>query len=319
MASRRWMAQLPLSVPLLLIFAFTIGTAVAATAYPSRPIDFIVPWGSGGGADYIGRALAREMEPILRVSLPVVNVPGGTGQTGLNKMGYAPADGYMMEVVTSETLLLPVTAHPLFDLHGFTPLGIVDQQNPGVLVGPKSTLKDWTDVVDTARKRPVSIAFDGFGSTGDLLVSYLNRHLGTQLNLVPYEAAGSRIASVLGGENELLFTQPGDVQTYIKGGQLRPLLIFAEVPDRSFPDVPISRTFDYPSLIHFRAVYVRAGTPPDIKQVLQEALAKAVTTPSYKSALEQESALAASLISAEDAEEFIGKWQVEAEAIKKAR
>jgi tripartite-type tricarboxylate transporter receptor subunit TctC len=296
-----------------------IGTAVAATTYPSRPIDFIVPWGTGGGADLLGRALANEMEPLLEVSLPVVNVPGGTGQTGLVKLGDGPADGYMIEEVTSETLLLPVTGHPLFELARFAPLGIIDQQNPGLLVGAASPFKDWNDLLDTARKQSVSVAFDGFGSTGDLLLSYLNRHARTHFNLVPYAQPAERIASVLGGENAVLFTQPGDVHTYIAGGQLRPLLLFADQPDPQFSTTPISKTFGYPSLIHFRAVYLKAGTPPDITRILGVALDKAEQSSTYKSTLKDEGALPASVIDATQVGDFITTWQKQAEDIKNAR
>lgn len=299
--------------------AIVMGTAVAATEYPSRPIDFIVPWGTGGGADLLGRALAKEMEPILSVSLPVVNVPGGTGQTGLAKLSEGPVDGYMIEEVTSETLLLPVTSHPLFELAGFVPLGIIDQQNPGLLVGAASPFKDWNDLLNAARKQSVSVAFDGFGSTGDLLLSYLNRHAGTHFNLVPYAQPGERIASVLGGENAVLFTQPGDVHSYVAGGQLRPLLLFADRPDPQFPAAPISKTFGYPSLIHFRAVYVKAGTPPDITRILGAALDKAVRSSSYKSTLQDEGALPASVIDATQVSDFITTWQKQAEGIKNAR
>jgi tripartite-type tricarboxylate transporter receptor subunit TctC len=299
--------------------AIVIGTAVAASAYPSRPVDFIVPWGTGGGADLVGRALAKEMEPILAVSLPVVNVPGGTGQTGLAKLGEGPADGYMIEETTSETLLLPVTGHPLFDLARFVPLGIIDQQNPGLLVGAASPFKDWNDLLTTARKQSVSVAFDGFGSTGDLLLSYLNRHAGTHFNLVPYAQPSERIASVLGGENAVLFTQPGDVHAYIAGGQLRPVLLFADRPDPQFPAIPIAKTFGYPSLIHFRAIYVKAGTPPEITRLLGAALDKAVQSSSYKSMLEDEGALPASVIDATQVGDFITTWQKQAEDIKNAR
>jgi tripartite-type tricarboxylate transporter receptor subunit TctC len=316
----RFTARIAVSLASALVFSFAIAVASATAApYPSRPIDFIVPWGPGGGADYVGRALSKEMSPILHVSLPVVNIPGGTGQTGLIKMGQAAADGYTIEEVTSETVLLPITEHPPFMLDEFIPLGIVDQQNPGLLVGPNSPFKNWTDIVTAAKTRSISVAFDGFGSIGGLLVNYLNRHLGTKFNLVPYAKPGERIASVLGGENELLFTQPGDVQTYIKGGQLRPVLMFADKPDLRFPDVPTSKSLGYATLVHFRAMYVRKGTPEDIIHLLAAALEKAERSSTYQAALEQEDALPTSLVSAANSEQFVHKWQTEAEAIKNSR
>jgi tripartite-type tricarboxylate transporter receptor subunit TctC len=296
-----------------------LAATAAGPAYPSRPIDFIVPWGTGGGADYLGRALAREMEPLLGVSLPVLNVPGGTGQTGLIKMRDAPAEGYTIEEVTSETVLLQVTAHPLFKMSDLTNLGIIDQQNPGLLVREESPFKKWEDIVEAARGRHVSVAFDGFGSSGDLLVNYLNRHLGTHFDLVPYAKPGERIASVLGGHNELLFTQPGDVVSYIEGKQLRPVLMFADQRDPNFPDVPASKEFGYAaSFIHFRAMYVKAGTPKEIVNKLTAAVEKAVATATFQAALKREAALPNSYVPAKEAERFIEGWLKEARTIKSA-
>src|SRR5690348_5324709 len=77
--------------------------AVAQDKYPSRPIEFVVPWGPGGGADQVARKLGQLLEPELKVSLPVINVPGATGQTGHAKMMSANADGYTLEVMTGDT------------------------------------------------------------------------------------------------------------------------------------------------------------------------------------------------------------------------
>ena len=309
---------------LLLCVALAVGIASAALAdppgYPTRPIDLIVPWGTGGGADYVGRALAKEMQPVLGVSLPVLNVPGGTGQTGLIKMRDAKPDGYTIEEVTSETVLLEVTGKPLFKLSDFICLAIVDQQNAGLLVRADSPLKTWDDIVKTAKTRRVSVAFDGFGSSGDLIVNYLGRKLGVKFDLVPYDKPGERIASVLGGHNDVLFTQPGDVISYISGKQLRPILMFADAKDPKFPDVPVSKDAGLAaSLIHFRAMFVKGGTPPEIVQKLTDAVSKAAASPGYASALDSEAALKNSVVSADKASAFIESWLQDARRIKEAK
>jgi tripartite-type tricarboxylate transporter receptor subunit TctC len=302
------------------VVALVIPAAASGQAYPTRPIDFIVPWGTGGGADYVGRALAKEMQPILGVSLPVLNVPGGTGQTGLIKMRDSKADGYTIEEVTSETVLLEVTGKPLFKLSDFILLGVVDQQHAGLLVRTDSPFKSWEDVAAAAKTKRVSVAFDGYGSSGDLIVNYLSRKLGTKFELVPYDKPGERIASVLGGHNDLLFTQPGDVLSYINGKQLRPILMFADEKSSAFPDVPFSKQFGLSaSLIHFRAIYVKAGTPPEIVSKLTDAVGKAALSEGYRAALGNEAALTNSVITAERATAFIQSWLEEAKQIKDAK
>src|SRR6185312_16786836 len=94
--------------PMLCIVACATfaGAALAQERYPSRPIEFIVPWGPGGGADQVARKLGQLLEPELKVSLPVINVAGATGQTGHAKLLAANADGYTIEVMTGDTFAL---------------------------------------------------------------------------------------------------------------------------------------------------------------------------------------------------------------------
>jgi len=70
------------TILLLAISAALFGGKAVAAGYPERPIELIVPWGPGGGADQLARLVSKLMEPMLGQGIPVVNVPGGTGATG---------------------------------------------------------------------------------------------------------------------------------------------------------------------------------------------------------------------------------------------
>src|SRR5688572_15083295 len=89
-----------------------MGSAAARAEFPERPIEFIVPWGPGGGADQVARKLGRLLESKLKVSIPVINVPGATGQTGLTKQLTAPADGYSISVFIADTLAVQAGTPP---------------------------------------------------------------------------------------------------------------------------------------------------------------------------------------------------------------
>src|SRR3990170_8415519 len=86
--------------------------AAAQDKYPSRPIEFVVPWGPGGGADQLARKMASLLEPELKVSLPVVNVPGATGVTGLTKMLAAANDGHSISIFIADTFAQLATSNP---------------------------------------------------------------------------------------------------------------------------------------------------------------------------------------------------------------
>ncbi|HET7597915.1 MAG TPA: hypothetical protein VFK15_13365, partial [Burkholderiales bacterium] len=81
-----------------LILATAAGGVPAQEKYPSRPIEVVVPWGPGGGSDQTARRLTHYLESALKISFPVLNVPGASGLTGIGKIMGGPADGYMMGV-----------------------------------------------------------------------------------------------------------------------------------------------------------------------------------------------------------------------------
>src|SRR3990170_914603 len=110
------------------LMACGAAAAQAQEAYPTRPIEYIVPWGPGGGADQVARKSAQLVEKDLKASLPVINVPGATGQTGLNKMLTAPADGYTMSIMTGDTFGLLTDPSTKWSLDQITPAAIMIKQ-----------------------------------------------------------------------------------------------------------------------------------------------------------------------------------------------
>ncbi len=71
-----------------LALAMLVTTTLAhSDDYPSRPITLVVPWGPGGGSDQMGRAVAKILQDTLKTtSVPVVNVPGADGNSGMVKL-----------------------------------------------------------------------------------------------------------------------------------------------------------------------------------------------------------------------------------------
>ena len=54
-------------------------TAQAKAEWPEKPIQFIIPFGAGGGADIEGRLIAKAMSSVLGQPVVPVNKPGGGG------------------------------------------------------------------------------------------------------------------------------------------------------------------------------------------------------------------------------------------------
>ena|SRR5688572_10308374 len=289
---------------LLLALAAT-GPVVAQEKYPSRPIEFVVPWGPGGGADQLARKIAPALEKELKVSLPVINVAGATGQTGLNKMLTSPADGYSISVFIADTLALQMDSATKWKITDIVPAGVVIQQPSAFFVAAGSPLKTWKDVEAEAKKRPLKVAVTGFGSADDLHVIYFNQK-GLKLTSVPFPKPAERYTAILGGHADILYEQLGDVRSFLDGKQMRPIVIFADQRFPPFKDVPASKELGHDIAIsQFRAIVMKAGTDAKRVNAVSDALAKAVSTSDYKEWLEKQYADENSFVPAAKAVAFM--------------
>lgn len=279
---------------------------VAAEEFPTRPIEFIVPWGPGGGADQVARKLAKIMEPKLKVSMPVINVPGATGQTGLTKMLTAPADGYSISVFIGDTFALQAgTPPPKWTMQDIEPLGVVIQQASAFLVQEGGRFKDWSDLEKAARTERMRVGVTGFGSNDDLTVNFFAKK-NLKFVSVPFPKPGERYSAVIGGHAEVLYEQLGDVRSFVDSKQMKPVILFAKNRDPSFPDVPTSVELGHKvTLPQFRAIVIKSGTDPKIVKILADALAEAARDPEYVAYLKEQYAAPDSFVAAGDTRAFL--------------
>lgn len=295
----------------------TGGFSPAVAAYPDHPINFIVPWGAGGGADLLGRTTGTIMSKSLKVSIPVINVPGATGMTGMTKLLTAPADGYTMAILIGDTTALLTQPNPPFNLNQVIPLAIMIQQPSGYWVNTKSPYKTWSDLEKAAKTKTLTVATLGFGSADDITTRYLNHKLGLKLESVPYSHPGMRYSSILGGNADVLYEQTGDVRSYFDAGKIRPIIFFyphpVDIP--AFAKVPVSEKLGLDvSLPQFRAIVIKAGTPPDRVKILSDALKKVSETTAFTAYIKQEYADPNSYIPMGGAEKFMESWLQQAKA-----
>lgn len=255
-----------------------------AETYPSRPIDFLVTWGPGGGADTMARTMARLAEPVLGVPLPVSNLPGGAGHTGLAKLLNAPADGYVMAAFMMDMLApvaMEMASTRIEDLAWVARTQVADSF---LFVRSDSPYPTVEALLDYARLHPakLQVAATGFGTVDYLSVRYLAMR-GYPMTLVPYAKPEERYTAVVKGHAQVLYEQAGDVRSLLEAKQLKPILIFADKRHPAFPAVPTSKELGLEiELPNFRAVVVRAGTPRARVKVLAEAFRKASETAEWR-------------------------------------
>src|SRR5262249_1669088 len=192
------------------------GGRAAAAGYPERPIELIVPWGPGGGADQLARLVSKLLEPMLGQGIPVVNVPGGTGATGMAKLLAAPADGYSMAIYIADSHALLAGKNPPGTKNEITPVA-EKVKSPSLIFGKEDReFQNWAHFEKAAKANPgkLKVATLGFGSVDDFSLTVLDRG-GVKVVQVPFSKPSERYVSILGGHADALYEQAGDVAQFL--------------------------------------------------------------------------------------------------------
>jgi tripartite-type tricarboxylate transporter receptor subunit TctC len=278
--------------------------ARAQDKYPSRPVEFIVPWGAGGGADQVARRLGKLLEAELGASIPIINVPGATGNTGTSKLLSAPPDGHSMAVFIGDTLGTLAGGAGRWKLSDIVPLGVVIRQPTGLFVKQDAKWKNFAELLADSKKTDLKVGITGFGSPDEILTQQMNLK-GSRFRSVPFASPGERYTSILGGHADVLVEQAGDIRTFLESKQMRPLVFFSDKPQRGFEQIPLAKDSGFTvSISQFRSVVMRAGTDPKQVAVMAAAVEKAVKSADYAQYLKDELAFEDSFIPASQAAAF---------------
>lgn len=275
---------------LLTAAPFLAGSGQAQDAYPSRPIEMIVTFGPGGGADLMGRQMARQLEPELGVSVPVSNVAGSSGNAGLTRLRNSTHDGYTIGTLISLTVASWASGIGDSTPEDFRVVAVVQSSPSFLFVPAESPYQTAEALFEYARTHPgeLTVATSGYGTQDDVTLQLLAGG-GIEMANVPFEKPAERYASPLGGHTSAIYEEPGDVAQFIKSGGLKPLVVFDKTRHASFPDVPTAGELgiDISGLDNFRTIAVPAATPDPIVAKLEEAVLKATASDDWKAFCEQ--------------------------------
>ncbi|MGH3665399.1 MAG: tripartite tricarboxylate transporter substrate binding protein [Egibacteraceae bacterium] len=251
------------------------GTEGQEQAAFDRPVDMIIPFGPGGGADQVARAATVVMEKELGAQMPAINVPGATGSTGITRMTTAPP-GTAVSILIQDTLSTVPFGSASFEMDQL--IGVCRlQEMPSALMVRKGTFESWEDLAAAAKERPgeLKVATVGQGGIDDVMLAALAELEGTEFRPVPFPEPTERYAALLGGAVDALYEQLGDVRENLDSGDFVPVLVFSEEPVTGFEDVPLASEVGIEeSLPQFRGIVTRADTDPAQIEALSGACAE---------------------------------------------
>lgn len=266
------------------------GPAHAQNWKPTGPVTLVLPYGAGGGADLLGRPIARELEAIWGQPVVVENIAGAEGLIGTNKVIDAPANGRTMLLNVSSMVL---TKH-LPGLKGMDPVAKLDPvgifaSSPIVLVASKATPgNNLREVIAGCRQATPPCAMGGAGNMAKLG----SRHFAQTANIpnlisVNYRSAPQIMTDLIGGTLALGWSAPAGVVSQGVAGNVKFLAVAAPKRISLLPDVPTTSEQGVPGFEYqvYWSLFVKKGTNPAVLNDLALAVKRAVEQPSVKKAI----------------------------------
>jgi tripartite-type tricarboxylate transporter receptor subunit TctC len=274
------MKTLRLLCIVVLALAGMQNTALAQSAYPSRPIRIIVPYPAGESVDVIARLLALRLAPLLGQQIIVDNRGGGGGVIGAALAAQATPDGYNLLYGNVGSIIIApnLQAKPPYDaLKNFAPVSQIADVPFFLFVSPAAlSAKTLKEVVSYARDNPgkLNYASTGIGSGVHLAGELFKAVAKIDIVHVPYKGVGLALPDMVAGKIQMVFYPPTFLQ-FVRDGKLRAVTIAAPVRSALLPDVPTTAESGMPELIasSWHAVVAPAGVPADNIRKFHAALA----------------------------------------------
>lgn len=262
-------------------------SAVAADPYPSQPITLVNPYAAGGPADVLGRALARELEKQLGKTVIVENKAGGGAAIGANFVARAKPDGYTLLLGTSAAhVVTPLMQQTPYDgIKDFAFVSIVANQPNMLVVRPTLKAESVEQLIAMARKEPgrINYASAGPGSSPHLGAELFRERAGVDIVHIPYSGAAPAINDLVGGQVDMAVLNLAASLQFIRSGRLKALAYANDKRSPLLPDVPTLAESGVKGAesASWYSLAAPKGTPPEVLQRLNEAVAKVNANPEY--------------------------------------
>lgn len=250
-------------------------TPLAAQAdYPEKPVEFIVPWGPGGGSDTLMRIVANNIEPFLGQPMPVINMPGVSGTVGLAEASRRTADGYTISQVHEGLLVANETGLTELNWDDFDPIALMTVSPQYLVVNAERPYETFEEFVAYARENPGEITMGvTLGGVPHLHAAMIEDAFGIEFSYVGYEGTGERIRALVGGNLDAAIGDIASSKQFVDNGDL--IFLATGNPERmtQTPDVPTFKELGGDlELMITRGIVMPKGSPEAARATLEAAL-----------------------------------------------
>ncbi len=262
-------------------------SALAADAWPSKPIHLVVAYPAGGGLDFVTRAVGQRLSEGLGQQVIVENRSGASGSIGADAVARSAPDGYTLlmaspaEVVVGPAAGQKVPYNPTTDL---VPIALAGETPLVLVINPAVPAKNLAEFIAYAKANPGKLNYGtpGTGSSMQFAGEAFNAGLGIQIQHVPYRGAAPAISDALANQVPMAIVGMPPTVGAVKAGKLRAIAVTSKKRSAVMPDVPavdeIKGMNDY-RFTNWMGLFAPGKTPPAILDRIGAEVAKMMQEP----------------------------------------
>jgi tripartite-type tricarboxylate transporter receptor subunit TctC len=265
-----------------------------AASYPSRNVQWVVPYTPGTGADILSRILGPKLAERWKVGVVTDNRAGATGNIGTDLVAKSAPDGYVLLCTATSFGTNPALGQKLpFDpVKSFAPVALLATSALSVAVTEQLPVKSFGEFIELARRQSGKLYYSSPGNGGPqhLAMELLKLEWNVDIVHVPYKGSGGALADLVGGHVQAMIVSLQTAAPYVHGGKLRMLAVMSAERSPAFPDVPTMKELGHPNMEvdTWYALFAPAGTPPAVITKLNTGLNALLREPDVRELLERQ-------------------------------
>ncbi len=294
---------------------------------PTKPVEFVVPAGTGGGADQMARLIQGIIvkHKLMKESMIVVNKSGGAGAEGFMDVKESKGNPNKIIITLSNLFTTPMATGIPFGWKDLTPVSMMALDQFVLWVNadtPYKTAKEYIDATKAAGPSKMKMGGTGSKQEDQIITVGLEKATGTKFIYIPFKGGGDVAVQLVGGHINSTVNNPIEAVSQWRAGKLRPLCVFDDhrmpykdkVTDTmSWGDIPTCKESGVPTdYLMLRGIFMAGGVKPEEVAYYVDLMKKVRETPDWKEFMEKGAFNTTALSGAE----YV-KWLTSAEATHK--
>jgi tripartite-type tricarboxylate transporter receptor subunit TctC len=289
--------------------AFALGASLAFFAAsaahawePTKPVEFVVPAGTGGGADQMARFLQGVIDKhkLMKQPLIVVNKSGGAGAEGFLEIKGAKGDAHKIVITLSNLFTTPLATAVPFNWRDMTPVSMLALDEFVLWVNaetPYKTGKEYLDAVRAGTDNKFKMAGTGSKQEDQLITVLVEKAAGKKITYIPFKGGGDVAVQLVGKHVDSTVNNPIEAEAHWRSGKLRALCVMDSKPmpykakvttTQSWGDLPTCKSagIDVEYLM-LRGIFMPPGVTPDQVAFYVDLFKKVQGLPEWKEFMEK--------------------------------